>query len=131
MEKPYDEQYLTKLVEDFVSQKKLLSQLETRVDKIKKELSSVVDQHGTSDDNGHIWLNIGGHELKRERRVSKSFDTVSAEQWAREQGFWADVVEVIERISEEKVAALAWNNKDLLPIVQTFYTEKETWAFKT
>lgn len=131
MEKPYDEQYLTKLVEDFVSQKKLLSQLETRVDKIKKELSSVVDQHGTPDDNGHIWLNIGGHELKRERRVSKSFDTVSAEQWAREQGFWAEVVEVIERISEEKVAALAWNNKDLLPIVQTFYTEKETWAFKT
>lgn len=131
MEKPYDEQYLTKLVEDFVSQKKLLSQLETRVDKMKKELSSVVDQHGTPDDNGHIWLNIGGHELKRERRVSKSFDTVSAEQWAREQGFWAEVVEVIERISEEKVAALAWNNKDLLPIVQTFYTEKETWAFKT
>jgi len=127
----YDEQYLTKLVEDFVSQKKLLSQLETRVEKMKKELSAVVDQHGTPDDSGHIWLNIGGHELKRERRVSKSFDSVSAEKWAREQGLWAEVVEVIERVSEEKVAGLAWKNKSLLPIVQTFYTEKETWAFKT
>ena len=42
MEKEYDEQYLTKLVEDFVSQKKLLSQLEARVDKIKKEFDDLM-----------------------------------------------------------------------------------------
>jgi len=130
MEKEYDEQYLTKLVEDFVSQKKLLSQLETRVDKIKKELSTVVEQHGTPDDSGHIWLNIGGHELKRERRVSKSFNATQAEEWAREQGLWDNVKEVIERLSEDKLLQLAWEDKALLTTVQTFYTEKETWAFK-
>ncbi|NDB56993.1 hypothetical protein EB001_00845 [bacterium] len=122
----YDEQYLTKLVEDFVSQKKLLSQLETRVDKLKKELSTVVEQHGTPDDSGHIWLNVGGHELKRERRVSKSFNSTQAEEWAREQGLWNDVKEVIE----DKLLELAWKDKALLPTVQTFYVEKETWAFK-
>lgn len=130
MDKEYDEQHLTKLVEDFVSQKKLLSQLETRVDKIKKELSNVVEQHGTPDDSGHIWLNIGGHELKRERRVSKSFNSTQAEEWAREQGLWDDVKEVIERLSEDKLLQLAWEDKALLTTVQTFYTEKETWAFK-
>ena len=130
MNKEYDEQHLTKLVEDFVSQKKLLSQLETRVDKIKKELSTVVEQHGTPDDSGHIWLNIGGHELKRERRVSKSFNSTQAEEWAREQGLWNDVKEVIERLSEDKLLQMAWEDKALLTTVQTFYTEKETWAFK-
>lgn len=130
MEQEYDEQYLTKLVEDFVSQKKLLSQLEARVDKIKKELSTVVEQHGTPDDSGHIWLNVGGHELKRERRVSKSFNPTQAEEWAREQGLWDDVKEVVERLSEDKLLGLGWNDKTLLPTIQTFYTEKETWAFK-
>jgi hypothetical protein len=130
MDKEYDEQHLTRLVEDFVSQKKLLSQLETRVDKIKKELSTVVEQHGTPDDSGHIWLNIGGHELKRERRVSKSFNSTQAEDWAREQGLWDDVKEVIERLSEDKLLQMAWEDKALLTTVQTFYTEKETWAFK-
>jgi hypothetical protein len=130
MDKEYDEQHLTRLVEDFVSQKKLLSQLETRVDKIKKELSTVVEQYGTPDDSGHIWLNIGGHELKRERRVSKSFNSTQAEDWAREQGLWDDVKEVIERLSEDKLLQMAWEDKALLTTVQTFYTEKETWAFK-
>ena len=130
MDKEYDEQHLTRLVEDFVSQKKLLSQLETRVDKIKKELSTVVEQHGTPDDSVHIWLNIGGHELKRERSVSKSFNSTQAEDWAREQCLWDDVKEVIERLSEDKLLQMAWEDKALLTTVQTFYTEKETWAFK-
>lgn len=126
----YDETFYTKLVEEFVSQKKLLSQLEARVDKIKKELSTVVEEFGTKDDSGHIWLNVGGHELKRERRVSKTFNATQAEEWARSQGLWDDVKEVIERISEDKLLGIAWNDKSLLPTVQNFYTEKETWAFK-
>lgn len=126
----YDESYYTKLVEEFVSQKKLLSQLEARVEKMKKELSTVVEDYGTQDDSGHIWLNIGGHELKRERRVSKSFNTSQAEEWARANGLWDNVKEVIERISEDKLLGLAWDDKSLLPTIQGFYTEKETWAFK-
>lgn len=130
MSENLDEAYYTKMVEEFVSQKKLLAQLEARVDKIKKELSTVVEQHGTPDDSGHIWLNVGGHELKRERRVSKTFNATSAEQWAKENGLWDDVKEVVERLSEDKLLAVAWNDKSLLPTVQGFYVEKETWAFK-
>lgn len=93
-------------------------------------MSSLVEQHGTADDSGHVWLSLGGWELKRERRVSKSFNSAQAEEWAREQGLWDDVKEVVERISEDKLLGLAWNDKTLLPTLQTFYTEKETWAFK-
>jgi len=130
MSEQFDETYYTKMVEEFVSQKKLLSQLEARVDKIKKELSTVVEQHGTPDDSGHIWLNVGGHELKRERRVSKTFNAANAEQWAKENGLWDDVKEIVERLSEDKLLAVAWNDKSLLPTIQGFYVEKETWAFK-
>jgi hypothetical protein len=130
MSEQFDEAYYTKIVEEFVSQKKLLSQLETRVEKMKKELSTVVEQHGIADDSGHIWLNVGGHELKRERRVSKTFNVSMAEQWSKENGLWDDVKEVIERLSEDKLLAAAWNDKSLLPAVQSFYVEKETWAFK-
>jgi len=130
MSEQFDETYYTKMVEEFVSQKKLLSQLEARVDKIKKELSTVVEQHGLADDSGHIWLNVGGHELKRERRVSKTFNATTAEQWAKENGLWDDVKEVVERLSEDKLLAVAWNDKSLLPTIQGFYVEKETWAFK-
>lgn len=130
MSEQFDESYYTKMVEEFVSQKKLLSQLEARVDKLKKELSTVVEQHGTPDDSGHIWLNVGGHELKRERRVSKTFNVGTAEAWAKENGLWDDVKEVVERLSEDKLLAVAWNDKSLLPTVQSFYVEKETWAFK-
>ena len=130
MSEQFDESYYTKMVEEFVSQKKLLSQLEARVDKLKKELSTVVEQHGTPDDSGHIWLNVGGHELKRERRVSKTFNAGTAEEWAKENGLWDDVKEVVERLSEDKLLAVAWNDKSLLPTVQSFYVEKETWAFK-
>lgn len=130
MEQPFDEAYYTRFVEEYVSQKKLLSQLEAKVEKMKKELSSVVDELGTPDDSGHVWLNIGGHELKRERRVSKSFNSQEAEAWSKEQGVWDDVKEVIERISEDKLLGLAWSDKSLLPVIQGFYTEKEVWAFK-
>jgi len=130
MSEQFDEVYYTKMVEEFVSQKKLLSQLEVRVDKLKKELSNVVEQHGTIDDSGHVWLNVGGHELKRERRVSKTFNVATAEEWAKENGLWDDVKEVVERLSEDKLLAVAWNDKSLLPIVQSFYVEKEIWAFK-
>lgn len=130
MSEQLDEAYYTKMVEEFVSQKKLLSQLEARVDKIKKELSTVVEQHGTPDDSGHIWLNVGGHELKRERRVSKTFNATTAEQWAKDNGLWDEVKEVVERLSEDKLLAVAWNDKSLLPTIQGFYVEKETWAFK-
>lgn len=129
----YNEEHFTKVVEEFVSQKKFLSSLETKVDKLKKELSTLVDKFGTPDENGHRWLNVGGHELKRERRVSKSFSTETATEWAKANGYWDDVKETIpahDVLNEDKLLGIAWNDKSLTAAVQSFYVEKESWAFK-
>lgn len=125
-----DENYIARLATEFKDQKKLLATLEARVEKMKKELSGYVEEFGMPDDSGHLWLTVAGVELKRERRVSKSFDTGSAENWAKENDLWDEVKEVVERLSEDKLVALAWKNKEIAPTVQSFYVEKETWAFK-
>lgn len=130
MDEQIDETYYTRLIENFVSQKRLLSSLETQINKMKKELSDLVDEHGTPDDSGHKWLNVGGHELKRERRVSKNLDVAAATEWAKANGMWNDVMEVVEILSEDKLLGKAWDDKTLMPVVQGFYVEKETWAFK-
>lgn len=123
----------THFVQDYVMQKKTLTALEAKVSKMKKELSDLVDEYGTPDDSGHRWLNVGTYELKRERRVSKSFDVSAAEMWARSKGLWDAVKEVIpehEVLSEDKLVGYAWKHKEFATDVQGFYTEKETWAFK-
>jgi hypothetical protein len=73
---------------------------------------------------------VGEHKLKRERRVSNIFDAEACEAWAKEQGLWDKVSEVVERLVEDKVLGLAWDQPDLRDTVNGFYKERETWAFK-
>ena len=101
-----------------------------RADNLKKELSDLVDTEGYEGDNGHLWYEIGDYKLKRERRVSKSFDLDECEQWARSTGLWDSVKEVVESVSEDKVLALAWDDPEVREAIERFYKEKETWAFK-
>jgi len=122
-ENPYSPNDYTHFVQDYVLQKKTLTALEAKVDKMKKELSALVDEHGIPDDSGHRWLSIGTYELKRERRVSKSFDMAAAEEWAREQGLWNTVKEVIpahEVLSEDKLVGYAWKHKEHATAIQSF-----------
>lgn len=126
-----DDAYLVRLVEEFKRSKEFVEKEEKRLNAMKKELSEHVDKEGAVDHNGHKWLKIGDFELKRERRVSRSFNSAKAKEWADENGFTDQVTETIVVLSEEKMLALAWENKDLAPIVQAFYEEKETWAFKS
>jgi hypothetical protein len=125
-----EEEYVARLVEDFKKSKEAIETLEKRQNEMKKELSALVDTNGYEDDKGHRWLEIGGYELKRERRVSRVFDSHSAEFWARENGYWEKIMEVREVISEDKLLGLAWSNPELSEIIQKFYSEKESWAFK-
>lgn len=128
-EKPADE-YIKRLVQEHKNSKLFMEKEEKRLGQIKKELSLYVDTYGIVDDKGHRWVTIDDVEIKRERRVSRSFNTVAARQWAEENGYWDEVSETIVVLSEDKMLALAWSNKDLAPIVQAFYEEKENWAFK-
>jgi hypothetical protein len=125
-----DPAYIKRLAEEFKKSKEGLEALTKRQDAMKKELSDYIDTNGVVDDKGHRWVEIEGMQLKRERRVSRSFNTSAAKEWAEANGFWEDVKEVVEVLSESKMLALAWEHKELAPVVQGFYEEKESWAFK-
>lgn len=125
-----DLEYVKRLAEEFKKSKEVQEEIEKRTNSLKKELTSFVEEYGIPDDKGHVWLQVGDIKLKRERRVTRSFDSNSAREWAEETGHWDEVKEVVEVLSEDKLLGLAWSNKDLEEIIQSFYIEKESWAFK-
>lgn len=125
-----DETYYVKLAEEFRKSKEAIDALTKRQDAMKKELIDALKQNGYEDDKGHMWWSVGDKELKYERRVSRSLNVDAAEQWAREQGIWDDIKEVVERLSEEKLLGYSWLHKEVEDVIQGFYTEKESWAFK-
>lgn len=125
-----DEAYYEKLAEDFRKSKEAIDALTKRQDAMKKELIDALKKNGYEDDKGHLWWSVGDKELKYERRVSRSLNVDAAEQWAREQGIWDDIKEVVERLSEEKLLGYSWLHKEAEDTIQSFYTEKESWAFK-
>ena len=126
----FDEAYARRVVEDFKNHKSMLDQTQKRTDALKAELTEMLIAHGNPDEKGNIWIDLGDVELKRERRVSKSFNASAAEAWAKENGHWDTVKEVIEVLSEDKLLGLAWNDENIQEKVKTFYVEKETWALK-
>ena len=126
----YDEVYAQKLVDEFQNHKTMLEVTQKRLDGYKKELTDLLSAHGKPDDKGNLWINLPSCEIKRERRVSKTFNTAAAESWAKEKGFWDTVKEVIEVLSEDRLLGLAWNDEDLQEKIKSFYVEKETWALK-
>ena len=123
-------EYVERLVKEYKDSKKVLEDIEKRTNGLKKELNDYVQEYGMEDDKGHLWLSVGDAKLKRERRVSRSLDLAGARAWAEENGHWDDVKEIVETLSEDKLLNLAWVNKDLEETIQSFYIEKETWAFK-
>jgi Cu2+-containing amine oxidase len=126
----FDEAYTRRVVEDYKNHKSMLEQTQKRADALKAELTEMLVAYGNPDEKGNIWIDLGDVELKRERRVSKSFNSSAAEAWAKENGYWDTVKEVVEVLSEDKLLGLAWNSEDIQEKVKTFYVEKETWALK-
>ena len=129
-ETTFDEAYVSKLVSEFQNHKSMLEATQKRLDGFKKELTEILDAHGKPDDKGNLWINLPSCEIKRERRISKTFNASAAEAWAKENGFWDIVKEVIETVNEGLLLGLAWDNDEIQEKVKSFYVEKETWALK-
>ena len=125
-----DSAFNLRLVQEYKAAKEMADTSKKRADGLKSQLIELVDEQGYEGENGHRWFEVGDHKLKRERRVSKSFDAAAYESWARNTGLWDEVSEVIEVLSEDKVLALAWDNPEIRSEVEAFYVERETWAFK-
>ena len=126
----FDKQHTRMLVDEYKNHKHMLEMTQKRVDALKADLTQMLLDYGQPDEKGNLWIDMGDLEFKRERRVSKSFNANAAEAWAKENGHWDTVREVVEVLSEDKLLGLAWNNDAIQETIKTFYVEKETWALK-
>lgn len=122
--------YYERLAQEFKKSKEAIDALTKRQNEMKAELVEAIKTNGYEDDKGHLWYNAGSAELKYERRVSRVFNSSAAEQWAREQGLWDDLKKTVEMLDEDKLLGYAWNHNEVESVIQGFYEEKESWAFK-
>lgn len=127
---PLNKDYTKRLVEEYRKCKEAVESIQKRLDGYKTEITEIVVQHGQPDEKGNVWVELGDIEIKRERRVSRSFNASAAEAWAKQNGYWDTVKEVVEVISEDKLLGLAWNDSDIQETIKSFYAEKEVWALK-
>jgi len=125
-----DTKYNLRLVVEYKASKEMADSAKKRADGLKSQLIELVDERGYEGENGHRWFEVGDYKLKRERRVSKTFDAAACEEWAKASGLWDEVSEVVELLSEDRVLALAWDDPEIRAEIERFYVEKETWAFK-
>lgn len=119
-----------RLAQEYLNAKHLADVAAKHVTELKNTLIVDLDTNGVSDDRGHVWCPAGDLTLKKERRVSESFDLAAATKWAKSIGVWDDVKEVVEVTSEDRILALGWKRPELTPALEQFYSLKETWAFK-
>lgn len=126
-----DDAYYIKLTEEFKKSKEAIDAMTKRQDAMKKELIEALKEKAYQDDKGHLWWELGDFSLKYERRVSRNLDYDAAKEWAHANNLWDELKEVVEILSEDKLLGYAWNHREVEDVIQGFYVEKESWAFKS
>ena len=123
---------LERLTTEYINTKGMADKVNARLDELKQTLSYRVVKEGQEDEKGNLWLPVGTRQLKREKRVSTSFNEGAAEEWAKEQGIFNDVKKVIikEVLDVDRLLAYAWEHKEVRNTIEGFNTDKVTWAFK-
>lgn len=121
---------LPQLVRMYQEQRDFANKINARVEELKQELIKRIQEEGFTDDKGNQWLDAGDFQLKRERRVTVSFNEHFAEEWAKKRGIWDEVKETIEVVNEDQILAVAWNDDDMKNDLDNFYTRRENFAFK-
>lgn len=121
---------LPQLVKMYQEQRDFAVKINARVDELKKELVKRIEEEGFFDEKGNQWLDAGDFQLKRERRVTVSFNEHFAEDWAKKRGIWDQVKEIREVVSEDQILAVAWEDEDMKHDLDNFYTKRENFAFK-
>jgi len=131
-------QNINRMVKEYVDTKKMFDTTKARVDKLKTDLRTYLEQRGERDEKGHTWMPIDGVDgvssLKLERRVSVAMDHAKAEKWLKANGLWeecSDEIPAHRELSEDKVLALGFDGKIPKRVADGFTVRSESFAFKT
>lgn len=125
------------LANEYAKLKLLIKNTEEKAARYKAMLMEKVEAEGDPDEKGNIWLQGNEWLLKREKRVTQTFDADAAMKWAEglEDGDGIIVTvtpEPYDVVDRDALAAYAFLHRDdpeVQATAKSFHGEKVTWAF--
>lgn len=122
---------IERLTQEYLAAKSFAEKAQERADALKKILNEAVESQGHPDERGHLWVDAGPYELKRERRVSKNLDQRAAMEWLDAlPALRESCVEYVPQVNEDRLLGVAWELPELADPIGALYKERVTWAFK-
>jgi hypothetical protein len=99
---------------------------------VRPIVEGAADAYGVEDQNGHLHLVMEGAEIVRTRKVSRTLNTVAAEQLLKEKNLYDScVMQVISwEIDEEKVIEAYNAGKITASELDDIFSENISWATK-
>lgn len=108
--------------------------LSTRQNEIKKRLTEVVDTLGSTDDRGHIILDVddetsGVKKIFKQRRVSKTLDMDVAEDILTKKGIKEACIKMMPILDESAIMAAFYEGHLTEQDIDTMFPSKVSYAF--
>ena len=123
-------------VTDYLSLKRRIDDLSKESNKIKSELSDLVDVEGEPDEKGHLWYKLpqevdGVTSLQRQRRISQSLDENVAETLLKNKGIYDRCYKMVPTLDESEVMACLYDGLLTEEEIDAMFPKTVSYAFYT
>ena len=125
---------LLEKVSNFVATKRRIDDLSKENNKIKAELSDLVDTDGIPDEKGHLLYDLpqtiaGVTALKRQRRVSQSLDSGVADKILKDKGIYDRCYKMVPTLDESEVMACLYDELLTEEEIDEMFPKSVSYAF--
>jgi len=101
---------------------------------VQSELTSVIEEHGISDEKGHLHLELpqevsGVSSLQLQRRVSQKLDPNVAEKILKDKGLDSRCYTLVPVLNESEVMACYYEDLLTEEDIDTMFVNNVTYAF--
>lgn len=116
--------------------KSTIKSLTTDANRLRDELSAMVESYGEADSDGHQWLELdseieGVSALKRERRVSTRLDEGEAYRRLAAAGLTDRCIRNIPVVDQDEVMAALYEGLLTEEDIDAMFPKSVSWAFVT
>lgn len=130
----YDADKLDRLSKRFNDQKHMTKTSTAQENQLKEMLKSLLEDYGTPDENGHVWLPGNDYMVKHEARRTVRFNAAKAEEYLRDIGHYllgSEVVPEHREVTESSFTGYMFENRDDNdPDLDDFFDVTTSWAVK-
>lgn len=118
----------------FALDKKSMDSIKAHQDQTKKALLTVLEDHGSKDDKGHLWIEFDGPVegytgMQRQRRVSQAIDDQATDDLLTERGLRGKCYKMVEVLDQDAVMALLYEGELTEADIDTMFPTTISYAF--